>query len=107
MKKAFAWLEGKGIEYTFHDYKKSGAPAEKLSKWIKQHGWEQLVNTRGPTFRQLPESRRQGINAAKAQALMQELPSLIKRPVIETGKDLLIGFDPDRYGSVLKRADGR
>ena len=102
MKKAFAWLEGNGIEYAFHDYKKSGAPAEKLKQWIRQHGWEALVNTRGPTFRQLPEPRRQGINAAKAQALMQELPSLIKRPVIETGKDLLIGFDADRYRSVLK-----
>jgi arsenate reductase len=102
MKKAFAWLEGNGIEYAFYDYKKSGAPVEKLKQWIKQYGWEPLVNTKGPTFRQLPEARRQGINAAKAQALMQELPSLIKRPVIESGKDLLIGFDADRYRSTLK-----
>ena len=102
MKKAFAWLEGNGIEYAFHDYKKAGAPAEKLRQWIKQYGWEELVNTRGPTFRQLPDARRQGINAAKAQALMQELPSLIKRPLIETGKDLLIGFDVDRYRTTLK-----
>lgn len=102
MKKAFAWLEGNRIEFAFHDYKKAGAPTEKLQQWIKQYGWEQLVNTKGPTFRQLPETRRQGINAAKAQALMQELPSLIKRPLIETGKELLIGFDADRYRSVLK-----
>lgn len=102
MKKAFAWLEGNGIDYVFHDYKKSGAPVEKLRQWIKQLGWEPLVNMKGPTFRQLPESRRQGINATKAQALMQELPSLIKRPVIENGKELLIGFDADRYRSALK-----
>ena len=102
MKKAFAWLEGNGIEYTFHDYKKSGAPAEKLKQWIRQYGWEQLVNTKGTTFRQLPDARRQGINAAKAQALMLELPSVIKRPVIENGKDLLIGFDSDRYRATLK-----
>ena len=102
MKKAFAWLEGNGVEYSFHDYKKSGAPAEKLKQWIKQVGWEALVNTKGPTFRQLPESRRQGITAAKAQALMQELPSLIRRPVIENGKELVIGFDADRYRSALK-----
>src|SRR5262245_11243689 len=102
MKKAFAWLEGNGVKYAFHDYKKSGAPAEKLKQWIKEIGWESLVNTRGPTFRQLPESRRQGINAAKAQALMQELPSLIRRPVIENGKELLIGFDADRYRTALK-----
>ena len=102
MKKAFAWLEGNGIAYTFHDYKKSGAPAEELKRWIKEVGWEALVNMKGPTFRQLPESRRQGITAAKAQALMQELPSLIRRPVIETGKELVIGFDADRYRSALK-----
>ena len=102
MKKAFAWLEGNGIEYTFHDYKKSGAPAEKLKQWIRQYGWEQLVNTRGPTFRQLPESRRQGITADKALALMQELPSLIRRPIIAGDKDLLIGFDAARYHRGLK-----
>ena len=102
MKKAFAWLEGNDVQYTFYDYKKSGAPADKLKQWIKQYGWEQLVNTKGPTFRQLPEARRQGINAAKAQALMQELPSLIRRPLIERGKDLLIGFDSDRYRTLLK-----
>ena len=102
MKKAFAWLEGNGVEYSFHDYKKSGAPAEKLKQWIRQVGWEALVNTKGATFRQLPESRRQGITAAKAQALMQELPSLIRRPVIENGKELVIGFDADRYRSALK-----
>jgi arsenate reductase len=102
MKKAFAWLEGNGIEYAFHDYKKVGAPAEKLKQWIERYGWEPLVNTKGPTFRQLPDARRQGINAAKARALMQELPSLIKRPLIESGKDLLIGFDADRYRAALK-----
>lgn len=102
MKKAFAWLEGNGIAYAFHDYKKAGAPAEKLEQWVRQYGWEPLVNTKGPTFRQLPEARRAGITAAKAQALMQELPSLIRRPLIETGGELLIGFDAERYRRTLK-----
>ena len=101
MKKAFAWLEGNGIEYQLHDYKKAGLPAAKVKAWIKQSGWEPLVNTKGLTFRQLPAARQQGLNAAKAQDLMVEFPSLIKRPVIEAGDALLTGFDPDRYREVL------
>jgi Spx/MgsR family transcriptional regulator len=101
MKKAFAWLEGKGIEYTFHDYKKLGAPADRLTVWIKQAGWEAIVNTRGTTFRQLPASRQQDLNAAKAATLLEEFPSAIKRPVLEHGKSLLVGFDADQYAKNL------
>ena len=102
MKKAFAWLEGKGIEYRFHDYKKDGVPADRLKAWIKQAGWERIVNTKGTTFRQLPASRQQGLNADKAAALLSEFPSAIKRPVVEGGKELLIGFDADEYGATLR-----
>ena len=102
MKKAFAWLEGKSIEYTLHDYKKSGAPADKLKAWVKQAGWARVLNTKGRTFRDLPASRQQALDAAKAVALMVEFPSAIKRPVIDTGKALLIGFDADEYQAKLK-----
>ena len=101
MKKAFAWLEGNGIEYTFHDYKKLGAPEVRLKAWIKQAGWEKVINTKGMTFRQLPASRQQGLDAAKATALATEFPSAIKRPVVESGKTLLIGFNDDEYAAVL------
>jgi arsenate reductase len=101
MKKAFAWLEGKGIEYHFHDYKKLGVPADRVKAWIKTAGWERVVNTRGTTFRKLPESRQQGLNAEKAAALLQDVPGAIKRPVLEHGKTLLIGFDPDDYAKKL------
>ena len=103
MKKAFAWLEGQGIEYRLHDYKKEGAPAAKVKAWIKELGWEALVNTKGMTFRQLPPARQHGLNATSAAALMTEFPSVIKRPVIEGGKQLLVGFDPARYAEVLRR----
>jgi arsenate reductase len=101
MKKAFAWLEGNGIVYTFHDYKKLGAPDDRLRAWIKQTGWERVLNTKGKTFRDLPAARQQGLNDAKAAALMSEFPSAIKRPVIEGGKQLLIGFDAKEYSDVL------
>ena len=102
MKKAFAWLESNGIEYTLHDYKKLGAPVDKLKAWSKQHGWEALLNVKGNTFRQLPPARQQGVNATKAIALMQEVPSIIKRPIIEGGKTLLVGFDVEAYRTALK-----
>jgi len=103
MKKAFAWLEGKGIAYRLHDYRKEGAPPNKVKAWVKELGWEQLVNTRGPTFRQLPPARQQGLDAAKAAALMTEVPTVIRRPVIEGGKQLVVGFDPARYEELLIR----
>jgi arsenate reductase (glutaredoxin) len=107
MKKAFAWLEGNGIEYRLHDYKKSGIPEDKVKAWLQQASWEALVNTKGTTFRQLPPTRQQGLNAAKAAQLMVEAPSVIKRPVIETGRALLIGFDPERYQVVLGKLSAR
>lgn len=103
MKKAFAWLEGKGIEYEFHDYKKLGAPADKVKAWIKHAGWEKVLNTKGKTFRDLPASRQNGLNDAKAASLMVEFPSAIKRPVIESGKVLLLGFDDAEYAAALRK----
>ena len=101
MKKAFAWLEGKGIEYTFHDYKKLGAPEERIKVWIKQAGWERVLNTKGKTFRDLPAARQQGLNDARAAALMREFPSAIKRPVLESDRTLLFGFDAGEYAAAM------
>lgn len=102
MKKAFAWLEGKGIEYQFHDYKKLGVPAAQVEVWIKQLGRERVLNTKGKTYRDLPVARQQGLNDAKAVALMCEFPSAIKRPVIECGKTILLGFNAHEYQAAFK-----
>ncbi len=102
MKKAFAWLEGNGIAYTLHDYKKLGAPEAKVKAWIKQAGRERVLNTKGKTFRDLPAARREGLDDAKSAALLCEFPSAIKRPVLETGKSILLGFDADEYKAALK-----
>lgn len=101
MKKAFNWLDAHGVDYTFHDYKKSGVPAERLTAWMKQAGWEKLVNMRGPTYRKIPEARRENLDAAAALALLQEFPSAIKRPVLEAHGALLIGFDEDAFARAL------
>ena len=101
MKKAFAWLEANGIEYTFVDYKKAGIAAEHLPDWIKRAGWEKLLNTRGLMWKKLTDAERQDVDAEKARHLMIQYPSMIKRPVLDTGKTLLIGFDPDNYAKTL------
>ena len=102
MKKAFAWLEGHGIAYAFHDYKKLGADEALLKKWAVRAGWEKLINTRGPSFRKLPPEKQASLTEKKAFALMLENPSMIKRPILETGKTLLVGFDADEYAKKLK-----
>ena len=102
MKKAIAWLGGQGIAYTFHDYKKLGADEALLKKWAARAGWEKLINTRGPSFRRLPPEKQADLTEKKAFALMLENPSMIRRPIIEAGKTLLIGFDADEYAKKLK-----
>jgi arsenate reductase len=97
MKKAFAWLEGNKLPYEFHDYKKLGAPADRVPAWIKRAGRDKVLNTRGQTFRGLPPARQQGLNDAKAAALCVEFPSAIKRPIVESGETLLCGFDETAY----------
>jgi arsenate reductase len=101
MKKARRWLDDNGAEYSFHDYKKLGVPEKDLRRWVKQAGWEALLNKRGTTWRRLDESVRNGIDTASAISLMLEYPSIIKRPVVESGKTLLIGFDQNEFQKLL------
>ena len=103
MKKAFAWLDDHGVRYDFHDYKKAGIDAARLKAWSKQVGWDTLLNTRGTTWRKLSPAQQANLDKAKALKLMSENPSLIKRPVLENGKDLLVGFAPERYGDAFRR----
>lgn len=101
VKKARAWLDAQGLAYVFHDYKKEGADPARLSQWSDQAGWQALLNTRGTTFRKLPEEDRQDISHDKALALMARHPSLIKRPVVEHEGGLLVGFNPDQWARAL------
>ncbi|HEX9397001.1 MAG TPA: arsenate reductase [Burkholderiales bacterium] len=103
MKKVFAWLDAHRIAYDFHDYKKVGAPAGKLKNWAGRAGWEKLVNSRGPTWRKIPESRKANLTEARALALLQENTSAIRRPIVEAGTRLLIGFDAAEFEGALTR----
>ena len=97
MKKARAWLDQRGVKYAFHDYKVAGIEKARLEGWAKKAGWETLLNKAGTTFRKLPDADKEGLNEKKALALMLAQPSMIKRPVLEIGGKLLVGFKPEIY----------
>ena len=101
MKKARAWLDSHGVQYEFHDYKAAGIESEVLARWAAELGWEVLLNRAGTTFRKLPDAQKTGLNERKAISLMVAQPSMIKRPVLEKGKRLLVGFDPAVYKKEL------
>lgn len=101
MKKARTWLDQHGVAYQFHDYKTEGVSKALLEGWCKEHGWEVILNRAGTTFRALPEADKQGLDAKKAVALMQEYTSLIKRPVLDLGERRLVGFKPELYAAAF------
>lgn len=101
MKKARAWLDAQKVAYDFHDYKIDGIAKKQLDLWVKAAGWETLLNRAGTTFRKLPGAQKENMTQAKAVALMLEQPSMIKRPVLEHGGGLIVGFKPDIYAAAL------
>jgi len=101
VKKARTWLDQQGLAYTFHDYKKQGADSARLATWCDALGWEKVLNRAGTTFRKLPEADREGLDQARAVALMAANPSCIKRPVVEHPGGLLLGFKEAEWAAAL------
>jgi arsenate reductase len=102
MQKARAWLDLHGLPYKFHDYNAVGIDSDVLARWCTELGWEALLNRSGTTFRRLPEAQKTALNERKAIALMLSQPSMIKRPVLQVGKRLLVGFKPEMYERALR-----
>lgn len=101
MKKAFAWLNEHNIAYRFHDYKKDGITAERVKAWVKELGWENLVNKRGTTWRGLADNVKNSLEEASAITLMCEKPSVIKRPLVDTGHKRFCGFSASEFEQEL------
>jgi len=97
MKKARAWLDHHGVAYVFHDYKAAGIERSRLQTWSRDVGWDMLLNRAGTTFRALPDKDKAALTETKAIALMMAQPSMIKRPVLDVGGKLLVGFKPELY----------
>lgn len=105
MRKARAWLAQHGLATTFHDYRKEGVDRVTLERWVARLGWEALINRSGTTFRRLSPEMRESLDQAKALDLMIEHCAVIRRPVLEAGKILLVGFRPDDYARELLPPD--
>ncbi|MFG1463490.1 ArsC family reductase [Xanthobacter sp. DSM 24535] len=101
MKKARVWLDAHGVAYVFHDYKAQGIARDRLEAWVQALGWEPLLNRAGTTFRKLPDAEKSGLDQAKAIALMLAQPSMIKRPVLDLGRRLIVGFKEGEYETAL------
>lgn len=102
MKKAFKWLDENGADYSFHDYKKDGLDEAAFTAAIKTHGWEKVINTRGTTWRKLPEDMRENMNEADALAAAKDNPSLVKRPLLIANENILLGFKAEDYEALFK-----
>ncbi len=103
MKKAFQWLDKHKVEYTFHDYKKSGIEAETLKLWMKKIPTDKLINTKGITWKKQSEEDKASItNPSKAIALMMQNTSMIKRPLVVIGKEeYVLGFDEAEWKKIF------
>ena len=104
VKKALDWLKSNKISYTFHDYKKQGISTTQIAHWVKQVGWESLINKKGTTWKLLgPEVQATITHQKAAIALMAEKTSIIRRPLIEKeGKIIVLGFDETEYVKAFK-----
>lgn len=102
IKKARAWLEARGVAYAFHDYKTAGIDRARLEAWCDELGWERVCNRAGTTFRKLSDAEKEGLDAAKAIALMVKNPSIIKRPILDLDGRLVLGFSDDSYAQAIR-----
>jgi arsenate reductase len=93
MKKAFTWLDANKVEYRFHNYRADGISSEKIQEWFKVHPIDKVINLNSTTFKELTEKQRASIkDPAKAIKLIQENTSIVKRPLFEYKKGILLGF---------------
>lgn len=97
VKKARAWLEARQIAYRFHDYRIDGLDAALLQGFIDTLGVEAVLNQRSTSWRQLDADQKSGLTPDKALQLMLAVPTLIKRPILDNGRQLIVGFNPDQY----------
>jgi len=101
IRKARRWLDETDVDYIFHDFKLEGIDTKRLKAWCGSVGWESLLNRRGLTWRSLNDDQKQDMDEARAIVLMTEYPTLVKRPVLELGDHIEVGFSSARYTALL------
>jgi len=93
IKKTRAWLDKAAAEYQFHDYRKDGSPGSLIKTFLTEFEFGELINTRGTTWRKLPEDMRNGLDKNSATQLMSTQPALIKRPLLRADNLWLLGYN--------------
>lgn len=102
VKKSRVWLATRGVDFAFHDYKKAGADAAQIARWVEAVGWEKVLNRAGTTFKKLPEVDKADLDAAKAVAICAANPSAIKRPIVEKdGVIVAVGFKEAEWAELF------
>ena len=101
VKKAIKWLDARGVDYQFHDFRVDGLSEDDLQQWLDKLGWETLLNKRSTTWKQLDPAIRASMDASAAKAAIIKQPTLIKRPLLDTGHTLSTGFSEDKYEKIF------
>ena len=101
MKKAFKYLEARGVEYVFHDYKKQGLDEDVINNAIAVHGWENVINRRGTTWRQLSDAVKETMSNEQALEIARDNPSIVKRPLLVIQGTSYLGFKEDVYDDIF------
>ncbi|HGG60042.1 MAG TPA: ArsC family reductase [Gammaproteobacteria bacterium] len=101
IRKARRWLDERGVDYRFHDFRKDGLERDQLQAWVDELGWETLLNKRGLMWRRLPEEKKADLDEKRAVALLLEEPAMIKRPVLDLGDRRVVGFSPEDYAALF------
>lgn len=95
------WLDARGVIYAFHDVREDGLTQSQVEGWVKQLGWEKVLNKASTTWRELPEAEKSGLDARKAVALLLAHPTLVKRPLLDRSGKLSLGFKPADYAALF------
>lgn len=99
--KARRWLDEAGVDYQFHNFRVDGITAEQISRWCDRVDWTSLLNRRSTSWRKIPADQQKSIDRSSAIALMVDMPTLIKRPVLDSDDLLEVGFKAERYAELL------
>ncbi|HBE93670.1 MAG TPA: arsenate reductase [Gammaproteobacteria bacterium] len=101
VRKAQRWLEQHGVVYSFLDLRSDAFVRHTLGEWMDKVDWDELLNKRSTTWRNLTDEERDDLDEARAMSLMMKHPTLIKRPILHFGDTLEIGFSAERYRDLL------
>lgn len=101
IKKAKKWLEANNIEYSFHDYRADGLDEVWLVNAVSELGWENVLNKRGTTYRQLTQEIKDNMNEKLAIEQMLLAPAMIKRPILSVQGKLYLGFKDATYQEIF------